>query len=97
MYSPVAFRLFDSKTNALRVYGLSEQRGLFDDHCLIITWGRLGQPLRSRTETFDDAAELQARAHKLAKLRLAHGYERLRPLEGHDVAELPIAPVALGE
>lgn len=56
-----------------RIYGITEVRGLFEPHALLIAWGRKGR-LRRRVETFATLGELEARRRELAGRRRRNGY-----------------------
>jgi predicted DNA-binding WGR domain protein len=64
----------DRARNRFRVYGLTEGRTLFGEPCLRVVWGRLGRPLRDRTEVFASEAALQARRRELMAERKRHQY-----------------------
>ncbi len=64
----------DPSRNRFRRYLLTEQRTLFGELDLVIHWGRMGSPLRMRSETFSDRARLEKRRDELVRLRLRHGY-----------------------
>lgn len=70
----VELRSIVPKDNRYRVYGLTEASTLFGEPCLIIAWGRLGQPLRRRTETFASEEARERRFRALLKRRMRHGY-----------------------
>jgi predicted DNA-binding WGR domain protein len=64
----------DRTRNRFRVYGLREDRTLFGEPCLCIAWGRLGRPLRERTEAFASRHALEARRRAIVDERERHGY-----------------------
>lgn len=70
----IEFRHIHPARNRRRLYLLSEQRTLFGELGLIIHWGRIGSPLRMRTETFAARAEFEHRRDELVRLRTRHGY-----------------------
>jgi predicted DNA-binding WGR domain protein len=70
----VEFRQVDPGRHRFRKYLLSQQRTLFGQMDLVIHWGRIGQRLRMRCETFADLASLEHRCDELAELRRQHGY-----------------------
>jgi predicted DNA-binding WGR domain protein len=64
----------DPSQNRFRVYAIREERTLFGEPCLVVAWGRLGRPLRERTEIFTSGGALSARRSALVALRTKHGY-----------------------
>lgn len=64
----------DARRNRFRRYMLSEQLTLFGELELVIRWGRIGSPLRMRTEAFRTRVSLAVRRGELAQLRKRHGY-----------------------
>jgi len=67
-------RLVDPARNRRRTYGIAEARTLFGEPCLLIAWGRTGQALRRRTETFPDDRALERRRRALLARRRRNGY-----------------------
>ena len=67
-------RSVDPSTNRYRFYRLVEQKTLFGETALVIHWGRLGQPMRSRTEVFPSEADRAERREALLGRRRRHGY-----------------------
>jgi predicted DNA-binding WGR domain protein len=68
-------RLVDPPKNRFRSYSMTEQRTLFGDVDLVITWGRIGWRQRSRVETFSSVEHLDKRRDELLNRRRLHGYE----------------------
>ncbi len=62
-------RSIDRERNRFRVYRMWRQPTLFGELELVIEWGRLGDKLRQRTETFS-----VARWDELVARRRRHGY-----------------------
>jgi predicted DNA-binding WGR domain protein len=74
----VELRLIDPSRNAFRLYGLTACRTLFDEPCLRIQWGRIGnRRVRERSETFKDGEALEHRWAELLARRRQHGYRLL--------------------
>jgi predicted DNA-binding WGR domain protein len=67
-------RLVDPARDRHRTYGITETRTLFAEPCLLIAWGRTGQALRRRTETFPDESTLVRRRRALLARRRRNGY-----------------------
>ncbi len=67
-------RLIDPERNRFRLYGMTECRSLFGELCLVLTWGRIGHRLRTRTETFVDSSVLERRRRVLIARRHRNGY-----------------------
>jgi predicted DNA-binding WGR domain protein len=70
----VALKLIEPKRNRFRQYALTECETLFGEHALLISWGRIGKPPRSRCEVFGSRDELSRRCDELLAVRRAHGY-----------------------
>jgi predicted DNA-binding WGR domain protein len=61
--------------NRYRRYCLSVQFGLDGGGELIIAWGRIGRPMRSRVERFMSGAALERRYRALLARRYRHAYQ----------------------
>jgi len=71
----IELRMIDPQRNRLRLYGITESKTLFGEHCLRIVWGRIGhRRLRERTEVFSTRAALERRRLELLSRRVRHGY-----------------------
>ena len=70
----IELRRIDPAKNQFRRYRIRRDRTLFDEDCLLIEWGRLGQPLQLRIEVFESSAALQHRLHELLARRKSRGY-----------------------
>jgi predicted DNA-binding WGR domain protein len=70
----VELRLIDPERNRFRLYGMTRCSTLFGEPCLVVAWGRIGQPLRRRSETFADGAALERRRDALLARRRRRGY-----------------------
>lgn len=81
----VELRLVDPARNRFRVYGVTADRTLFGELCLVIAWGRVGRPLRRRTEVFADEGVRDRRLRELLARRRRHGY-----------VEVAVAPAVKG-
>jgi predicted DNA-binding WGR domain protein len=77
MVRRMEFVLVDPARNRRRFYGLREQETLFGGVELVVTWGRLGQRKRQRSEAFASAAGLARRRGELIARRRRHGYAEL--------------------
>lgn len=70
----VDLRQVDHSRNRFRRYRIRECRTLFGKPCLVIEWGRIGSPMRVRTETFATSSALDWRYDELLARRRRHGY-----------------------
>ena len=70
----IELRRIEPKKNRFRRYRIRRSRTLFDEDCLLIEWGRLGQPLRLRVESFHSPTQLHKRVEELIELRKKRGY-----------------------
>jgi predicted DNA-binding WGR domain protein len=75
----VELRLIDPDRNRFRLYGMTECLTLFGELCLVIAWGRIGQPLRRRSEMFVDRDALERRRDALLARRRRNGYRVASP------------------
>jgi predicted DNA-binding WGR domain protein len=75
----VELRLIEPERNRFRLYGLTECFTLFGEFCLVIAWGRIGHPLRRRSEMFVDREALVRRRDALLARRRRHGYAVASP------------------
>lgn len=75
----VELRLIDPERNRFRLYGMTECLTLFGERCLVIAWGRIGQPLRRRCEMFVDRDALERRRQALLARRRRNGYQVASP------------------
>lgn len=75
----IELRLIDPARNRFRLYGMTETRTLFGEACLVIAWGRVGGPIRRRTEIFDDGVTLDRRRRALLARRRRHSYTEWIP------------------
>ena len=60
--------------NRFRAYHLTIERDLFAECALVVSWGRIGRPGRTRIVGSGDAATVRAIAERLLRLRERHGY-----------------------
>jgi predicted DNA-binding WGR domain protein len=70
----IELRQLDPSRGRARRYRVTESHSLFGERALLVTWGRIGRPARTRLETFANDAELEARWRELLTRRSAHGY-----------------------
>lgn len=70
----VELRQVDPARKRFRRYRMRECRTLFGEPCLVIEWGRIGGPLRLRSETFPTPGALASRKRELLARRRRHGY-----------------------
>lgn len=70
----VELRHVDPSRDRFRRYHLAETRTLYGERGLLITWGRIGHPARTRLETFANDVDAAARWDELFSRRQAHGY-----------------------
>ena len=80
----------DPIRNCHRRYSLRAQRTLLHELELIVQWGRAGQPLRTRVESFRTASALSHRFWELLERRRRHGYV---PLVSGSLAGLTAGPL----
>jgi predicted DNA-binding WGR domain protein len=78
-HDDVELRLIDPERNRFRLYGLTECLTLFGELCLVVVWGRIGRPLRRRSETFADRRALERRRNALLARRRRRGYAITSP------------------
>jgi predicted DNA-binding WGR domain protein len=71
----VALKLVDPSRNCFRHYAITECKTLFEDHALLISWGRIGKAPRTRCEVFASEGALNKRRDALLAVRRAHGYQ----------------------
>jgi len=64
----------DPARNRYRVYRITPCCDLFGALCLIVEWGRRGNPLRWRSEVFADSSAREARIEEILTLRRKHNY-----------------------
>ena len=73
----VRFAYVDPAANRHRFYDLTWQPTLFGDGALVRSWGRQGQPGRTRATFYPDRACAAAEVRQVVRRRLAHGYRVL--------------------
>jgi len=73
----VRFERVDPEHDRRRFYDLSWQPTLFGEGALVRTWGRQGQPGRTRATFYPDRACAAAEVRQVVRRRLAHGYRVL--------------------
>jgi predicted DNA-binding WGR domain protein len=72
---PLELRHVDPARRRARRYHIAESASLFGELGLIISWGRIGRPARTRFESFATENELATRYQELLARRKAHGYQ----------------------
>ena len=78
-YAIYRFTKVGPPTNCRRSYVMAYQPGLFSEHCLERTWGRIGsQKMRWLHQEFDSRQEALAALHKAVKRRLKRGYNQIK-------------------
>jgi len=60
--------------NMFRFYEIRVEPTLFDEHALLICWGRIGKRGRQRIALTGNFAEVQKTAEKLEKTKVKRGY-----------------------
>lgn len=71
----IALKLIDPKRNCFRQYTITECKTLFEEHALLISWGRIGKAPRTRCEVFASENDRARRRAQLLAARRAHGYQ----------------------
>ena len=64
----------DPAANRFRAYHVAIEADLFAECALVVSWGRIGRPGRSRVVGSGDAATVGAMAERLLRRRKQHGY-----------------------
>ena len=70
----IRFESSDPQQNRLRFYDLRWQPTLFGEGALVRSWGRLGQPGRTRVTVYPGRDDAQPEVRQVLRRRLAHGY-----------------------
>lgn len=83
--------------NRFRSYHVAIEADLFAECALVVSWGRIGRPGRTRVVGSGDIASVRAMAERLLRLRERHGYVMVQqepnpraadPVDNHQVIEL---------
>ena len=64
----------DPAANRFRAYHVAIEADLFAECALVVSWGRIGRPGRTRVVASGDAAIVRLVAERLLRLRARHGY-----------------------
>ena len=64
----------DPAANRFRAYQVAIEVDLFAECALVVSWGRIGRPGRTRVVGSGDAATVRAMAERLLRRREQHGY-----------------------
>ena len=63
----------DPAANRFRAYHVAIEADLFTEHALVVSWGRIGRPGRTRVVGSGDAATVRFMTERLLRLQ-RHGY-----------------------
>lgn len=71
----VVLESVDATRDRFRFYVLTIEPDLFSEWALVVTWGRIGRPGRTRIAASGDFATVQLASAQLQGVRLRHGYK----------------------